>query len=375
MTKAKNKKLKIMIIAGEPSGDIHGALLMKQIKLLYNNVEFIGIGGEKMIQEGLKSIIDISKIAVVGFIEVIKQYRVFSKLLKKCKKLLLTESIDCFIPIDYPGFNIKIAKYAYDIEIPVYYYIAPQLWAWGKNRYKKLQEVITKLLVVFPFEEHFFNQRGINATFIGHPLLDNPIFNLPSKNFEEKENIIAFFPGSRRQELKKNLELFINTADLLNENLNNYSFEFAVSSNLSPDDFSMLKFYNFNYKLVNNSIDLMRRAKIGVVKTGTTTLEASLLGLNMVMAYKASLSHYILGKYLVNLDYLSLPNILLNKEIIPECIQKQATPKRIAQNVLNLLNNHDLCTKQQQEFNKIREILGHKGAAFNAANIILQDII
>lgn len=372
ITRTKQKKLKIMIIAGEISGDIHGALLMQQIKKLYNNVEFIGIGGKNMIESGLTSIIDISEIAVVGFVEVLKHGILFTKLLRKCKEMLLKEAVDCFIPIDYPGFNIKVAKYARGIEIPVYYYIAPQLWAWGKNRWKKLKKAVTKLLVVFPFEEVFFNKHNIPAKFVGHPLLDNELFHNPIKTIDERENVIAFFPGSRKQEIRKNLELFATTAVLLDKKLNNFTYEFAVANNLSDYDFELLKYYNFKYKLNRDSKKLMSYAKIGIVKTGTTTLEASLLGMNMIMAYKTSFTHYLLGKCLINLDFISLPNILLNKEVIPEFIQNKVTPKILEKNVLELLNNKNQCLMQQKYFAEIKNILGYSGASFNAANIILQ---
>jgi lipid-A-disaccharide synthase len=389
----KNKLIRIFIVAGEPSGDMHGAILMQKLKKLHEKIEFLGIGGKKMQAEGLNSMIPIEKISVIGITEVLKKIPLFLSLKKKCEKILLNEKIDCFVPIDYPGFNLKLAKFATSQEIPVYYYIAPQLWAWGKNRWKKLKNVTSELLVVFPFEEEYFREKGINATFVGHPLLDNEKFNLPKdkKKSLKKQNLIAFFPGSRKQEVEKNLDFFAEIAKILSKKLTletkkfneNIEFGFAISSNLEEKDFDLLKQKNINYKLYSDSHQLMLEAKVGVVKAGTSTLEAALLGLNSVMAYKTSKSHYFFGKRVINLNYIALPNILANKEIIPEFIQNDANPEKLAEAIQNFLENPEKCEAQKEEFGKIREILikenleknDNFGASENAAKIILNRIL
>ncbi len=369
------KKIKVLMIAGEPSGDIHGAVLMKSLKNMCSNIEFIGIGGTRMAEEGLTSLVALEDISVIGFIEVLKRGKLFINLVKKCKSIISKENIDLFIPIDYPGFNIKIAKYAREKNIPVYYYIAPQLWAWGKSRWQKLKNVVTKLLVVFPFEEKYFSEKNIPVEFVGHPLLDNPEFESPTIDFKNRENIVAFFPGSRKQEVLKNLELFAETARELSQKISDYKFEFAVSANLSNSDFDLLKKYNFNYKLNNNSILLMKKAKVGVVKAGTSTLEAALLGMNMIMAYKTSWTHYYIGKKIINLDYISLPNILLNKKIVDEYIQKDVSCGSLASKIIYMLKNSEFCEEQQDEYRNIRELLGNGGASEKAAKIILEKFL
>ena len=372
----ENKKIKIFIVAGEPSGDLHGALLIKKLKELYTNIEFWGIGGKNMQAEGLNSLIPIEEISVIGFVEVLKKIFVFLKLEKKCKKILLENKIDCFIPIDYPGFNLKLAKFATSNNIPVYYYIAPQLWAWGKNRWKKLKNITTELLVVLPFEEDYFRSKGINATFVGHPLLDNPKFKFfDETNNIRENNLIAFFAGSRKQEIFNNLPFFAETAMVLAKNNPELKFGFAVSSNVNESDFDLLKQKNINYQLFDNSNELMLKSKIGVVKAGTSTLEAALLEMNTVVAYKTSKSHYWLGKKLINLDYIALPNILANKKIVPEFIQTDANPEKLAAALLEFLTNDDKCKMQKNEFQKIRKLLGNSGASENAAKIILNRIL
>lgn len=376
--KTLEKPLKIFIVAGEPSGDIHAAFLIRKLKELHNNIEFFGIGGKMMHAEGFNSIVPIEKVSVIGFVEILKNMVFFLNLVRKCKKILIAQNIDCFIPIDYPGFNLKLAKFAVSRKIPVYYYIAPQLWAWGKNRWKKLKNVTSKLLVVFPFEEKYFNAKNINSMFIGHPLLDNPIFNYENVLQNEQnriENLISFFPGSRNQEVIKNLQLFAKTAQLLTKQKPDLIFGFAVSSNVNEKNFEILKTMNINYKLYTNSNELMLKSKFGVVKAGTSTLEAALLNMNMLLAYKTSNSHYYIGKKLINLDSIALPNILAKKQIVPEFIQKDANPVTLSNAIIEFLNNKEKCEIQKKEFVQIRELLGNSSASENVAKFIIQEQI
>jgi len=348
--------MKIFIVAGEPSGDIHAAKLMNKLKAINPDIKFLGIGGKQMEHQGLKSIISVEKISVVGFIEVIKRIKLFLDLKKQCQKIMLDEKVNCFIPVDYPGFNIKLAKFSKQNNIPVFYYIAPQVWAWGKNRWKNLQNIITKLFVVFPFEEKYFLERNIDAKYVGHPLLLNSVFNQQDETNKDN-NLIAFFPGSRDHEVKKNLNLFVKTAKIIHQNNPDLTFGFAVSDNVNYKIFDVLKNYNFKYELFNSSTELMQKAFFGIAKLGTTTLEATLLNMNMIAVYKTSFTHYWIGKKLVNLKYLALPNILANKEIVPEFIQKFATPTVLADTILDYISNSEKCNKQKKEYAKIRAIL------------------
>ncbi|MGA2298554.1 MAG: lipid-A-disaccharide synthase, partial [FCB group bacterium] len=221
---------KIFIVAGDSSGDRYAGRLMAEIKSRKPGIQFLGIGGEEMLKAGLKSIVPLEKISVVGFWEVAKRFNFFRNLIEQCKKILLDENIDLFIPVDYPGFNIRLAGYAKKINIPVFYYIAPQLWAWGKNRAEKLAKVTDKLFVVFPFEVDFFKSKGINADFVGHPLLDSPEFNSNFLKYSERKNIIAFLPGSRNQEIKRHFPLLSKTADLLMQKLPDYEIGIGKSA-------------------------------------------------------------------------------------------------------------------------------------------------
>ncbi len=360
---------KVFISAGDPSADRHAAELMKELKRIVPDIIFFGIGGPLAESQGLVSLASQRDIAVVGFWEVAKKYRFFKKLLARSKKLLCNESIDVFIPIDYPGFNIPLAEYSRSINIPVLYYIAPQLWAWGKGRSHKLANCVDKLLVVFPFEEKYFANFGINTQFVGHPLLDYPIFSKPSKDFDKRENIIAILPGSRKQELIHHKHFLNEIYELATKELPHYQLAVAKSPNISD---KLIQSINSNINIYNDSLELMSNAKIGIIKTGTSNLEAMLSGLPFVMFYKTSPLTYLMAKRLVNLPYISIVNILYNQFLVPEFIQNQAKVYNIIAYIKGLLNNRSEYDNIQHSFELLKQNLGSSGAAKTTANIIKQ---
>lgn len=364
--------LKIFISAGDPSGDIHAARLMKKIKQKAGYCTFIGIGGNKMKAEGLKSIADLKDISVVGFWEVAKRIRFFQKLLKRSQKLLMEQKADIFIPVDYPGFNIKLASFAKKNHIPVVYYIAPQLWAWGKNRAEKLVESVNKALVVFPFEVEYFQNFGLNAEFVGHPLLELPAFQEPVKSYEERNKTVAMLPGSRQQEISGHIDLFIDTAKYITKKDPSLNITIAKSENVDETHYNPALLNENGIDLSENSIELMQNSLTGIIKTGTSNLEAALCGLPFVMTYKTSLFTYLLGKKLINLPYLSIINILHYRNIIDELIQKDATPEKLGNSVLSLVNDRSKYDEIQQHMINTKEKLGNKPASENAANAILK---
>jgi lipid-A-disaccharide synthase len=365
---------KIFISAGDPSGDAHGARLMTEIKSLVHDIEFIGIGGNAMCCEGLKPIVSLEQVSVVGFWEVAKKYFFFTNLLKRCAGILKEEKIDAFIPIDYPGFNIRLASQAKKIGIPVIYYIAPQLWAWGENRAKKLAEVVNLLLAVFPFESDFFRKYGIRTEFVGHPLLDNPDFAEIPKDADRNKNLIAFLPGSRKQEIVRHMPLFNSIAQILKQRKPELEFGLSISSTVNKKEYeTYLKDFDI-WKLFDDSKFLMKNAYAGVVKTGTSTLESSLCGMPFTMILKTSPLSYTLGKRLVKLDNISLVNILADRKVVNEYIQSEAEPENISDEIISLINNHHRYDDMQQEFSVIRNMLGEKGASKRAAEIIIKEL-
>lgn len=357
------------IVAGDPSADKYSANLMQEIRNFEPSAKFIGIGGPEMIARGLEPLAKMNDVAVVGFWEVAKRYAFFKNLLNKCNEVLSSGKIDAFIPVDYPGFNIRLAKSAKKLGIPVYYYIAPQLWAWGKNRAKSLANLTDKLFVVFPFEVDYFASYGINATFVGHPLLDESIFSSKIKTLSERNNQIAFFPGSRNQEVKKHLSLL--TKILEQNKIQNYNFDFVVakSSNIPEHVFAEIA-RNPNVSISENNIEIMLNSSAGIIKTGTSNLEAALCGMPFGMFYKTSTLTFKIAEHLVNLPYISIINILSNKFVIPEFIQNDAKPDKILKFIQQIISNPTEYTKIQNEFEYIRKILGGGGAALCVAKHI-----
>lgn len=361
---------RIFITAGEASGDIHGAKLMREIKAGNSEVEFYGFGGVNMIKEGLNTLVDIQKISVVGFWEVAKKYFYFRKLLTECQNSLTENKIDLYIPIDYPGFNLRLCSYAKKKGISVIYYIAPQLWAWGKNRAGQLKKNIDKLLVVFPFEVEYFSKFGIETEFVGHPLLDNDLIKKEFPKSTERENRIAILPGSRKQELKRHIELIEKICEILYNMNKELKFGIAVSPLIKSENYKVMKGKIKNLELWESSIELMMKSKVGIIKTGTSNLEAALCGMPFIMFYKTSAITYNLGKKLINLPYISIVNILANKLIINEFIQKEATPENISKNIMKIIENEEKYLLIQKEFKNIMESLGSIGASKKAAEII-----
>jgi lipid-A-disaccharide synthase len=361
---------KIFISAGDPSGDIHAARLIKAFKKLEPDFQFIGIGGPEMEKQGFKSIADLEDISVVGFWEVIKRYGFFKKLLKRSADLIASDDVIAFVPVDYPGFNIRLASKAKENHKKVLYYIAPQLWAWGKERAKKLTGNVNKLMVVFPFEKDYFQDYGIDTEFVGHPLMDDPYFDEINT---KREKIIAFFPGSRKQEIEKHTNLYSQTASILENKLKEHKFVISGARKF-PKEIYKDFLINDRREFEINSRKLFTTAECGIIKTGTSNLEAALAGMPFAMAYKAGLVNYMIGKNLLNLDYVSLPNILMKKEVVKEYIQNDANPKNLSDEILRIVEEKDYTDKMINDFKQLRNILGEKGAAKNAAKIILDEL-
>ncbi|OGU57579.1 MAG: lipid-A-disaccharide synthase [Ignavibacteria bacterium GWF2_33_9] len=359
----------ILIIAGDTSGDIHSFKLMKELKSFDEDIQFHGIGGENMIIEGLDSLISLKEVSIVGFWEVAKNYFFFKNLIQKVEEIIIEKKIDLFIAVDFPGFNREIAKFAKSKGIPVIWYIAPQLWAWGENRAAKFAKNIDDLLVVFPFEEEFFRNYEINTYFVGHPLLDIPEFQNTNVESHIRENSILLMPGSRKQELKSHLPILLEVNKLVKENLKDFkviltipkSLESALNNDFEKDNKIQISF---------NSKQQMLTSKAGVVKTGTSNLEACLAELPFVMFYHTSALTYLLGRQLVKLDYLSLVNILSKKSVVKELIQKDANPKQIFHEIQKILMDEEYNASMIRSFNSIRGYLGDSGASRKAAEYI-----
>lgn len=368
---------KILIIAGEASGDIHGAELIKEIKKTVPGTLFYGIGGDRMIAEGLEAKYHIKEMAFLGFAEVVKHLPFILKVQRVLLNFVEQEGIEKIVLIDYPGFNLNIAKKLKKLDVKIYYYIAPQIWAWGKKRVKKIKKRIDKMIVVFPFEEEFYKNAGIEVDFVGNPLV-NKIENYnytPKDDFyseyslDIKKEILLIMPGSRKHEIEKIFEQSIKAARKLAIELN-FQIIIACPENIDDELFdSYRKDYDFRI-IRNQSYNLMKFAKFGIIKSGTSTMEAALLKLPFIVVYATSNLTYWIGRTLVKVDNLAMPNIIAGKQIVTEFIQNDLKADKIYSHIKNFLQNEKNIENMRAELLKVKEKLGKKSAAELAAKII-----
>ena len=373
MMKSKN----VLMIAGEVSGDLHGASLIRELKRINGSLKIFGIGGDKMQVEGMELIYHIDKMAFLGFVEVIKHLpfinKVKSDLIEEVKKRNVQE----VVLIDYPGFNLNIAKKLKKLNLKLIYYISPQVWAWGKARVKKIKDYFQKVLVVFPFEEKFFKTRGVDAIFVGHPLIKE----ISGYNFLSREQLYSKFglnsdkgillilPGSRKQEVKSIFPEAINAAIKLASEFN-LQIVVACSSNIDDKIFYELSDNGDFLVIKDHTYDLLKYAKFGIIKSGTSTLEAGLMQLPMIIVYKTSKITYAIGKLLVKIKNIGLANIVLDEKVVPELIQYQASADKIYYEARQILSDKLLCEKIKNKLGGIKQILGEEDAPKNAARII-----
>jgi lipid-A-disaccharide synthase len=371
------KKKSIMIIAGEVSGDMHGASLLAELKKLDSTLQVFGIGGDRMRSEGMELIYHIDKMAFLGFAEIIKHLPFIRKVQRDLIAEVKSRKTKHVVLIDYPGFNLSIAKKLKKLEPELIYYISPQVWAWGKGRVKKIKALFKKVLVVFPFEEKFFLEKGVDAEFVGHPLMqeiENYKFltkdELNTKfDLNPEKEILLILSGSRKHEVRDIFPEAITAAEKL-ANLFNMQIIAACSTGIDEKIFYELTSKR-NFKIVKGyTYDLFNHAKFGIIKSGTSTLEAGLFGLPMVIVYKASKLTYLIGKTLVKIKNIGMANIILEERVVPELIQNDVSAEKIYLEAKNILSDAEQFQYIKMKLSGIKEKLGNSNAPQNAAKII-----
>ncbi len=371
---------KFLIIAGEISGDLHGSNLVKSIKELNPETEFFGIGGERMKTSGVDLIYHINSLSFMGFVEVIKHIPYLKKVKRHLIELVKERKPDAVILIDYPGFNLSFAKDVHRFNKKIFYYISPQIWAWGKRRIHLIKKLIYKMIVVFPFEEILYRDHDVDAEFVGHPLIeliDN--YNYQSKEVFFNQNsldltkpLLAIFPGSRKQEIKKILPEIKLALDRLREE---FQINFAIAGVESIPNELYRKYLSDDYKVImNQNYELMKYADFGIIKSGTSTLEAALFEMPFIVVYKTSFLSYHIGKRLIQIDNISLANIVAGEKVVEELIQKYCNPDRIYSEIKNLILNENKRLEIKNNLRMIRQNLGKSKASKKAASIILNEL-
>ncbi|MEA3495252.1 MAG: lipid-A-disaccharide synthase [Bacteroidota bacterium] len=367
---------KYYIIAGEASGDLHGSNLISEIKKLDKNAVFRGIGGNMMEQQGVSLNEHYKNTAFMGFKEVILNLHKISKILKKCKSDILKFNPDVVILIDYPGFNFRIADFAKKNDFKVVYYISPQIWAWKENRIKKIKKNIDTLISILPFEQEFYKKHNYKVEYAGHPLVENINKFQADKNFlinnklNDKE-LIAILPGSRKQEIQKILEVLISVKN----DFKDYNFVIAGSSNFSESFYrDIIKDENIAI-IFEKTYDILFHAKVALITSGTAVLEAALFELPLVVCYKTTSLNYQIFKRLAKVKYISLVNLILDKEAVKELIQSNLNKLNLKDELDLLLNDEKRINQLKQNYQDLRILLGNANASKNAAEIINKTIL
>lgn len=365
--------MKYYIIAGEASGDLHGSNLMKALKEKDSHAEFRFWGGDLMQKQGGTLVKHYRDLAFMGFLEVAMNLRTILNNIKICKEDIKNNQPDVLILVDYPGFNLRIAKFAKELGIKVVYYISPQLWAWKEGRVEIIKKYVDEMMVILPFEEDFYHKHSVKSHFVGHPLLDAistlqdiSVDDFKTENGLNEKEIIALLPGSRKQEVEKMLEIMLS----VRPHFENHQFVIAGAPSLEKEFYQ--KYVDENVHFVSNkTYDLLRCSKAALVTSGTATLETALLNIPEVVCYRGSKISYAIAKRLVkNIKYISLVNLIMDREVVKELIQSELTTKNLVKE-LKFIIDGEKRSEMLQDFKLLRERLGGKGASENAADIIL----
>ncbi len=364
---AENKR-EFVIIAGEVSGDHHGANLVKALKKRSPDCKIWGIGGDRMVREGFQARYHIRQMAFMGIWEVIRHLPFIRKVLKDMTDQVEEKRPDAVILIDYPGFNLRFARAMKDLNVPVIYYISPQLWAWGRGRIKKIRSLVDRMLVIFPFEADFYARYGVGATYVGHPLVDTHYREVnPKETMDPDKCVLGLMPGSRQQELEQLLPDMLKAVDILMGKKKIARTLIAAVDHLSDD---VYRTYIGNRK----NIEIYRGPLAGfyntldaaLVSSGTATLETAYFQVPMVIVYRVSMLTWLLGKMMIKLKFIGLVNIIAEEKVSPELLQYGFTPEHAAEEI-----NHLLDPAQNQQTRKklklIQEKLGKPGASERTA--------
>jgi lipid-A-disaccharide synthase len=368
---------RVMMIAGEASGDVHGSGVVRELKKLDNAIDVYGVGGDRMKREGMSLVYDIRELSFMGFFEVIKHIPFIKTMERTLEQVVKYKRPDVLVLIDYPGFNLRFAAIAKRYGVKIVYYISPQVWAWNKSRVKKMRGLVDQMLVIFPFEVEFYHKEGINAEFVGHPLMEVLESRLDKANFNKRfgigegSDVIALLPGSRLQEIENIFPVMLRAAKGVAAELN-----MLVAVGVAPtlDEKYFRTFYNTDgvYFIKGATYELMQNSTFAFVTSGTATLETACFSTPMFVVYKTSWLTYLVGRMMVRVKNIGLVNIVAGKQIVPEFIQHRATAKNLKAAALNLLRDPAKVAEMKGELSKIKGMLGAIGASRTVADHIIR---
>ncbi len=369
----------VLMVAGEASADLHGSNLVRAMKRLDPAISFYGIGGKHMEEAEVKILIPASDMAVVGLTEVFPKIHKIAKARRKLKNLLKNNRPDLFIPIDYPGFNIHMAGLAKRYNVPVLYYISPQVWAWRTGRVKKIAKRVDRMAVILPFEEGFYRERGIDVEYVGHPLLDSIPQDLDrveiirKMDLENAYPVLGVLPGSRNEEIENHLPVMIKAVEILSSRYPHLRCLLPIAPTITPDLVqSFLKQSSAEINISQSSFyETLTACDLALVASGTAAVETAIMAVPMVLVYRASPISYWVAKRVIKVPFLGLVNLVAGERVIPELIQNDVTPDRLAHEALKILEGGQKRENMIHKLTLVKERLGRGGASERTARIAI----
>lgn len=364
--------MKYYIIAGEASGDLHGANLMKALKKKDADADFRFFGGDLMQAQGGTLVKHYADMAFMGFLEVALNLRTILKNMSFCKQDVLQHKPNVLILIDFPGFNLKIAEFAKQNDVKVFYYISPKVWAWNQKRVLKIKKVVDKMFCILPFEVSFYKKWGMDVDYIGNPLLDavhdfQPNAHFRVENQLDDRNIIALLPGSRKQELNYLLPVMLSVAD----DFKDYQFVIAGAPGFAKDNYNQYLNGKHIPIVFSQTYDLLKNSTAAIVTSGTATLETALFNVPQVVVYKGNPITIGIAKMLIKIGFISLVNLIVDKEIVKELIQEKCHTENLRKELHRILNNPGRDT-MLKDYQNLHQIMGQPGASEKAADLMLK---
>ena len=375
--KESASKKQIMIVAGEASGDLHGGNLVEAMHKIDPEIRFYGVGGGNLKTAGVELTADAAEMAVVGLTEVVCKLGFILKVMAQLKASLKKDRPDLLILIDYPDFNLPLARAAKKYGVKVFYYISPQVWAWRRGRIGQIRKIVDRMAVILPFEADLYKEAGVDVTFVGHPLLDVVRTKYPRKEallrFGLREGVttVGILPGSRQPEVTRLLPVMLGAAQIIEEKIKPVQFVLPLADTLDTAFVSqIIAKYPVAVRLIPDEVyDVIGCTDIAMVASGTATLETALMETPMIIIYKVSALSYYLGKMVIDVNHIGLVNIIAGKEIVPELIQFEASPEKIAAEVIDILKSKGRREYIKAELKKIRNMLGSHGATEKVARL------
>ncbi len=365
----------VMIIAGEASGDLHGSKLVTAMRERNKALFFCGIGGQALKAAGVRVLVDASELSVVGITEAFSKIPSLLKGIAVAKKTLKRLHPDLLILVDFPDFNLNVAAFAKKLEIPVLFYISPQIWAWRSGRVKKIGKLVDHVAVILPFEENFYRKHEIPVTFVGHPLLDTNL-DYRKEVFEKPGNdipVIGLLPGSRDREIARHLPIMLGAAQILLKRIKNVKFIVSLAPDVkrkTVEEIVNKHKGDADLEIVSAHVrKIFEKSRFVIAASGTVTLESAIYGTPMVIIYKVSPISYWFGRAMIQVKHIGLVNLISGKKIVPELLQDQASPARIADTVFDMLSDAPGLEKLRLELLQVKHALGGPGASERVADI------